>query len=567
MVTISVVMPVFNTQERYLRQSIESILCQTFSDFEFIIIDDGSTINVKDIVLSYNDKRIKYIYQKKAGIVSALNNGLEHAVGKYIARMDSDDISLPHRFEKQVFTMEKNKSIGLCGTCVEEFIDETGEIVSLFSPFNRNPKIVDILVKPIICHPTAMFRTSVMKKNNIKYSNEYLYAEDQDIWRKMLQHSKAYVIQEKLLRYRRHSTSASSVNAEIGFANYNKVKIEIIQNLYPNIKITQDNLNEIIQQIINKNSLIENIFSVKNRDMHKIITIFGIKIKLKSKKLIEKNKWNNLNNKLYEQDQKYKELNNILNTRDKNIDIIVDNLNNKFDTLEKRISAILTNVLDKRQTKFKILKDEYNLIMREGTSDISVFYQVFVDENYNYKYKKEPKIILDIGANVGYTSIYYTKRFPNAKIYCLESDLDNYNILLKNVEKYKNIIPCNGALYSHDTILNIYDPNLGAWGLQVSETTNNTNKTVQAYSFKSLLKIWNLENKKIDILKIDIEGSEKELFENDTEFLDNVDLMIIETHDRYKQGTSQALFNVMKDKNFILNVKGEDLIFERNNIL
>lgn len=306
-------------------------------------------------------------------------------------------------------------------------------------------------------------------------------------------------------------------------------------------------------------NFIERIFSIRNRGIHKNICILGLKLKIKSKKLIERARFENLNNKFEQQIQKVQDL--ILSV-DNKIEEQIKNIDSRLEYQQNKIENILYN---HRNYKYEILKDKYNLIIREGTSDINVFYQVFVDENYNYSYAKEPNIILDIGANVGYTAIYYAKRFPKAQIYCLEPDLDNYNTLIKNIEKFPNIKACNGALYNKDIKLNIYDPGLGAWGLQISEIQNNTNKTVQAYSFKSLLKIWDLDNKIIDILKFDIEGSEKEIFETDTDFLNNVELMIIETHDRFKPGTSQAIFNVMKDKDFILNVKGEDLVFESKN--
>lgn len=406
MVTISVVMPVYNTKEEYLRKAIESILNQTFSDFEFIIVDDGSTTNVKEIISSYADNRIKYIYQENTGIVGALNKGLDNAIGKYIARMDSDDISLPDRFEKQIYIMENNKGIGLCGTCVEEFIDETGEIVNLFAPFKEYPTMIDILFTPIICHPTAMFRTSVMKKNNIKYNNEYLYAEDQDMWRKMLQHSNAYVIQENLLRYRRHNQAISNINAQTGLDNYDKVKLEIIRDLYPILKPTKENLDVLLKDIwdenlgakkicktnkclmlaqkifsikniykhkvitilgiqfklkskklllrynLSENSFLEDIFSAKNIDIRKVITIFGIKFKFKSQKLIEKRRWQDLqssinyvNQQLQEHAQKYNE--------------VIEKLNNKLDEQAQKYNndiTVLHNKLDLQVQKLNNIK-------------------------------------------------------------------------------------------------------------------------------------------------------------------------------------------------------------------
>ena len=293
---ISVIMPVYNTKEQYLREAIESVLSQTFSDFEFFIINDGSTNNAEAVIKSYNDERIKYIYQNHAGIVEALNNGLKQAKGKYIARMDSDDICVSSRFEKQVRYMEKNKKVGLCGTCVEEF-DETGIIPGVFAPFKKHPKMIDILFMTIICHPTAMFRTSVLKNNNILYSFDYPFAEDHDMWHQMLKVSRVYVLQKKLLRYRRHCQSSSSVNAEFGANSHKKVKAEIIKELYPNIDLNINNFDYIMSEIWKKYHCVKNknrmsfaqtIFSVKNQNIHKVITLFGIKFKFKSKKLIKK---------------------------------------------------------------------------------------------------------------------------------------------------------------------------------------------------------------------------------------------------------------------------------------
>ncbi len=118
---ISVVMPVYNS-EKYLEEAINSILNQTFTDFEFIILNDGSTDKTEDIILSYSDSRILYIKNKtNLQIVKTLNKGIELASGKYIARMDSDDISSPERFEKLIEFMENNHEIDICSTWLETF--------------------------------------------------------------------------------------------------------------------------------------------------------------------------------------------------------------------------------------------------------------------------------------------------------------------------------------------------------------------------------------------------------------------------------------------------------------
>ena len=108
-------MPVYNTKEEYLREAIESILNQTFTDFEFIIVNDGSTNNAEDVILSYKDERIVYIKQENQGVSIASNNGWNKAKGEYIARMDSDDVSFPDRLEKQIQFLEDNPEYSLVG--------------------------------------------------------------------------------------------------------------------------------------------------------------------------------------------------------------------------------------------------------------------------------------------------------------------------------------------------------------------------------------------------------------------------------------------------------------------
>ncbi|HGF9542707.1 TPA: glycosyltransferase family 2 protein, partial [Acinetobacter baumannii] len=113
---VSVVLPAYNA-ELYLKEAIDSVLSQTFTDFELIILNDGSIDRTEEIILSYNDSRIVYVKnEKNLGLIGTLNKGINLAKGKYIARMDADDICLPERFKKQVDFLEKNNEIDLIGT-------------------------------------------------------------------------------------------------------------------------------------------------------------------------------------------------------------------------------------------------------------------------------------------------------------------------------------------------------------------------------------------------------------------------------------------------------------------
>jgi glycosyltransferase involved in cell wall biosynthesis len=126
---ISVVMSVYNG-EKYLRQAIESILQQTYTDFEFIIIDDGSTDSSREIIQSYDDKRIRLVInEQNIGLTKSLNKGIRLAKGEFIARMDADDISLPQRFEKQVAYLDSHPEVGVLGTYAN-IIDHRGKIIN-----------------------------------------------------------------------------------------------------------------------------------------------------------------------------------------------------------------------------------------------------------------------------------------------------------------------------------------------------------------------------------------------------------------------------------------------------
>ena len=124
---ISVVMPAYNA-ENYIREAIDSILAQTFRDFEFLIIDDGSTDHTVEIIRSYSDSRIRlYQNERNMGVAATLNRGLDLARGEYIARMDADDISLPERFAKQAAYMDAHPDVAVCGSNIILFSEGAPE--------------------------------------------------------------------------------------------------------------------------------------------------------------------------------------------------------------------------------------------------------------------------------------------------------------------------------------------------------------------------------------------------------------------------------------------------------
>lgn len=219
---ISVIMPAYNA-EKYIAEAIESILNQTFKDFEFIIIDDCSTDNTSKISLRYakKDKRIKYFRnEKNVGCTSSLNNGLKHYKGNYVARMDSDDISDRNRFKEQIKAIEKYDVVG--SNIV--FIDEQGNKIGKRKYSNNIDKVIRI--ESPLAHPTVMFKSKLLEKTGT-YNEEYDAAQDYELWIKFyLENAKFFVIQKDLLQYRLHPNAVKNIKTKKTIRNTIRIKKE-----------------------------------------------------------------------------------------------------------------------------------------------------------------------------------------------------------------------------------------------------------------------------------------------------------------------------------------------------
>jgi len=206
---VSVIMAVYNG-EKFLREAIESILNQTYANFEFLIINDGSTDLTEEIILSYSDLRIRYIKNEtNLKLIASLNKGLDLANGKYIARMDADDISLPKRLEKQVDFLEENQEIGVLGTGVKTIGLENNYEVHFKQGHNQIR--FELFFHNYLHHPTVMLRNDLIKKNKIYYEN-YLHAEDYALWIKLTEFTKIDILPEILLNYRIHESNISEIH-------------------------------------------------------------------------------------------------------------------------------------------------------------------------------------------------------------------------------------------------------------------------------------------------------------------------------------------------------------------
>lgn len=213
---ISVVMPNYNTPLPFLEEAVNSILTQTYSNFEFIIVDDCSTDESYAFLQSLTDPRIHLIRnEENMGITVSLNKGFCLAKGAYIARMDSDDISYPTRFERQLAFMTENPDVIVCGT----FVETIGDTHSKRCKHIPDQKVYQcsVLFGNVygIVHPTAFFRTSELRKNHIRYDENIKTAQDYAMWATCCYYGQIANVEEILLKYRIHKSQISSTKKDV----------------------------------------------------------------------------------------------------------------------------------------------------------------------------------------------------------------------------------------------------------------------------------------------------------------------------------------------------------------
>jgi len=224
---LSVIMPVYNG-EKYLSETIESILNQTFTDFELLILNDNSTDGTQAIIENYQqkDSRIKVIVKEaNVGPANLRNEGFSLSKGEYIALMDADDIALPTRFEKQVQVLNAKPEVGVCGTWFTFFGGKKDKTVR--QPENHAKIKVSFLSSCSIGNPTVMVRKSAL--GAYRFENQYVPVEDYDLWSRMITATDFYIVQESLLKYRQHDSNISKTKIENVNRSVRAVKINMLK--------------------------------------------------------------------------------------------------------------------------------------------------------------------------------------------------------------------------------------------------------------------------------------------------------------------------------------------------
>lgn len=225
-------MSVYNG-EKYLKEAIDSILNQTFVDFEFLIVNDCSVDDSRKILESYNDDRIKIIdNQKNIGLTKSLNKAINFANGKYIVRMDADDISLPHRLETQVKFMEEYSNIGISGSA--RIVKRESKKFVYNNKFSKPKDIkAHLLFGNCLAHPTIIMRKELLDKYMLRYNEEYKYAQDYELWCRAILCFDMANLSEPLLIYREHNEQIAKTKLQ----EQDKYAKKIRDNLSSKIKL------------------------------------------------------------------------------------------------------------------------------------------------------------------------------------------------------------------------------------------------------------------------------------------------------------------------------------------
>lgn len=212
--TVSVVLAVHNG-EAYLNRAIGSLLAQTLADYELIVVDDGSSDHTWDTICTcaVGQERLVTIRNgKNIGLSASLNKGLRVARGRYVARQDADDTSLPERLESQVTYLARHTDVGLLGTAYD-VIDSKGRRVATHGQPSSDTEIRwQMLFYNAFCHSSVMFRRELVTRSRIDYDEELPYAQDYDLWARLLRHTRGANLQSPLVSYRVHGGNRGMVN-------------------------------------------------------------------------------------------------------------------------------------------------------------------------------------------------------------------------------------------------------------------------------------------------------------------------------------------------------------------
>jgi glycosyltransferase involved in cell wall biosynthesis len=229
---VTVLMPVHNAAA-YLADALNSILRQTFREFELLVIADGSTDATPSILKSCTDPRLNVIENdSNLGLVDSLNRGLDLARGEYVARMDADDIALPKRLARQVQFLRATPRVGLCGTWFRNI--DGARSADVCPPTRADDMAARLFYESPLGHPTVMFRRALFAEHGLRYSYDFPHAEDYELWTRVARFTELANLPEVLLQYRRHDEQISTMKKAKQEETVRKILLHQLEVIHPN---------------------------------------------------------------------------------------------------------------------------------------------------------------------------------------------------------------------------------------------------------------------------------------------------------------------------------------------
>jgi len=230
--------------------------------------------------------------------------------------------------------------------------------------------------------------------------------------------------------------------------------------------------------------------------------------------------------------------------------------NGLFGTLYYVFSYLLLKLRLRNYVYYKNNK----VYLRVNSSDFPVFREIFLDMEYDLDYASTVDYIIDAGANIGASTLYFADRFPGAQILALEPDKENFSFLCKNTENFKNVVPINKGLWSETGFLNLSSRVVDSEaGISATRADTPDENSVESCTVIELIEKYDIS--RIDIFKVDIEGAELEVFSNASdEWIRKVKMLIIETHDRSREGCTKSVFNSLRNFSYNVENSGEKFV-------
>jgi FkbM family methyltransferase len=220
-----------------------------------------------------------------------------------------------------------------------------------------------------------------------------------------------------------------------------------------------------------------------------------------------------------------------------------------------------------RKLKIAVPGSRARLSLRLGTTDISVFNSIYREGQYDWDFPVAPKVIVDAGAYTGLSTAFFAMRYPDALIIAIEPDEQNFELLLQNTANFSNVHAIRAAVWSESGSVCLTDPGVGSWGFRLNvsdygsaDAADPSATPIRAITIADVIREYGIE--RIDLLKVDIEGSEKEVFVHSGPWIGSVDAICLELHDRFKAGCSRAFFKAVDDFPIELR-RGEDVLVVR----